>query len=62
VAADKAGTGTAGVEVVNWSQEERDKLRKVAAGAWKDVGKQSELAQEAYEAHIKFMKNMGLLD
>lgn len=62
VAADKAGTGTPGVHVVNWSQGERDKLRQIASGAWKDVAKQSPLAQEAYDAHIKFMKTMGLLE
>lgn len=61
VAADKAGTGTPGVEIIDWPQEERDKLRKIAAGAWKDVSKQSDLAKEAYEAHIKFMKTLGLL-
>lgn len=62
VAADNAGKGTPGVQIINWTQEERDKLRQVAAGAWKDVAKQSPLAQEAYDAHIKFMKTMGLLD
>jgi TRAP-type mannitol/chloroaromatic compound transport system substrate-binding protein len=61
VAADRAGTGTKGIEIVNWSQTERDKLRKVAQGAWKDVSKQSDLAKAAYDAHIKFMKTMGLL-
>ncbi len=61
VAADKAGTGTPGVEIIDWPQAERDKLREIAAGAWKDVSKQSELAKEAYEAHIKFMKTLGLL-
>ena len=61
VAADRAGTGTPGVEVVNWSQEERTKFRTLAQGAWEDIGKQSELAKEAYDAHIAFMKTLGLL-
>ena len=50
-----------GIEIIDWSQEERDKLRSIAQGAWKDVGAQSELAQEAYDAHVAFMKKMGLL-
>lgn len=62
VAADREGSGTPGVEIINWSQEERDKLRAIAQGAWQDVGNQSELAKEAYEAHVKFMKTMGLLE
>ena len=61
VALDQSGKGTPGVTIINWSQEERDKLREIAAGAWKDIGKQSPLAQEAYDAHIKFMKTLGLL-
>jgi TRAP-type mannitol/chloroaromatic compound transport system substrate-binding protein len=61
VAADKAGTGTKGVEVIDWAQEERDKFRKIATGAWKDTAAKSPLAQAAYDAHIAFMKKMGLL-
>ena len=60
VARDRANTES-GIEIINWSQEERDKLRAIAQGAWKDVGAQSELAQEAYDAHVAFMKKMGLL-
>jgi TRAP-type mannitol/chloroaromatic compound transport system substrate-binding protein len=61
VAADKAGTGTKGIEIIDWAQEERDKFRKIASGAWKDASKQSDLAKQAYDAHIAFMKKMGLL-
>ena len=59
VAADMAGTGTPGVKVINWSQQERDKLRVIAQGAWKDFSKQSPLAKEAYDAHIAFMKTLA---
>ena len=62
VAADRAGTGTPGITIIDWSQEERDKLRTIAQGAWADIGKQGKLAQEAVDAHIKFMKMMGLLE
>ena len=62
VALDKAGKGTPGVKIIDWAQEERDKLRNVAQGAWSDISKQSPLAKQAYDAHIKFMKTMGLLN
>lgn len=62
VAADKAGTGTPGIEVIDWPQEERDKFRAIAQGAWADFAKQSDLAKEAYDASIAFMKAYGLLD
>ena len=39
----------------------RDKVRAVAVKAWEDYSKQSPLAKEAYEAHVKFMKMYGLL-
>lgn len=60
VARDSADKDS-GIEIVNWEQAERDKLRSIAQGAWEDIGKQSELAQEAYDAHVAFMKKMGLL-
>jgi TRAP-type mannitol/chloroaromatic compound transport system substrate-binding protein len=58
---DLAGEGTPGIEVIDWPQEERDKFRKIAVGAWKDYAQQSALAQQAYEAHINFMRSIGLL-
>jgi TRAP-type mannitol/chloroaromatic compound transport system substrate-binding protein len=61
VAADRAGTGTKGIEIIDWTQEERDKFRKIAEGAWKDTAAKSELAKAAYDAHIKFMTTLGLL-
>ena len=59
VAEDKAGGD---VNVIDWPQEERDKFRAIAAGAWKDFSEGSELAKKAYESHTAFMKKMGLLD
>lgn len=58
---DMAGEGTPGIEVVDWPQEERDKFRQIAVGAWKDFAGQSALARKAYEAHINFMRSTGLL-
>ncbi|MCG8558466.1 MAG: TRAP transporter substrate-binding protein [Hyphomicrobiales bacterium] len=60
VARDRAGKGPV-TEVIDWTQAERDKFRAVAVKAWEDYSKQSPLAKEAYEAHVKFMKMYGLL-
>lgn len=57
VAQDKKGGN---VEVVNWSQEERDKLRKIAQKAWSSYAERSNLAQQALDAHLEFMKSIGL--
>ena len=51
-----------GIEIIDWSPEERAKFRKIAAQAWADAADKSELAREAYDAHIAFMKDYGLLD
>jgi len=59
-AKDRAGGGTV-IEVIDWPQSERDKFREIAKGAWADYAKQSPLAQEAYESHVKFMQDYGLL-
>jgi TRAP-type mannitol/chloroaromatic compound transport system substrate-binding protein len=49
------------VEVVDWSKEDRDKLRQIAATAWADFAEGDDLARRAYEANIAFMKKIGLL-
>jgi TRAP-type mannitol/chloroaromatic compound transport system substrate-binding protein len=58
VAADKADKS---VEVVDWSKEDRDKFRQIAATAWADFAEGDDLAKRAYEANIAFMKKIGLL-
>ena len=49
------------VTVVDWPQEERDKFREIAKGAWEDFASKSPLAQEALDAHVAYMKKVGLL-
>ena len=61
IAAEDRNSGD-GIEIIDWSAEERTKLREIATEAWADAANQSELAKEAYEAHIAFMKDYGLLD
>jgi TRAP-type mannitol/chloroaromatic compound transport system substrate-binding protein len=60
VAGDMADDAS-GVEVINWSEEDRDKLRAIAAEAWAEFAEGDDLAKRAYEANITFMKKIGLL-
>jgi TRAP-type mannitol/chloroaromatic compound transport system substrate-binding protein len=60
VARDKADDASE-VEVINWSEEDRDKLRAIAAEAWAEFAEGDDLAKRAYEANIAFMKKIGLL-
>lgn len=57
VARDKAAGD---IEVIDWPQGERDKLRAIAQEAWSDFASQSDLAKEVFEAHVAFMKQAGL--
>ena len=50
-----------GIEIIDWPQGERDKFRQIAAGAWKDFAQGSDIARKAYDANIRFMKQMNLL-
>ncbi|MCA8928143.1 MAG: TRAP transporter substrate-binding protein [Alphaproteobacteria bacterium] len=61
IAAQDSASGT-GIEVIDWSTEERAKFRKIAQQAWADASTKSDLAKAAYDAHVKFMKEYGLLD
>lgn len=58
VARDKA---EGEITVIDWSQEERDKFREIARGAWEDFAAQSDLAKKVYDTHVAFMKEAGLL-
>lgn len=51
-----------GATLVDWSAEERKKLREVAAEVWADYGSKNELAKKIYESHVAFLKELGLLD
>lgn len=58
VAKDRAGDD---IEVIDWPQADRDAFREIAMGEWKKFAAGSELAQEAYDAHVEFLKSTGLL-
>ncbi|NMM46465.1 TRAP transporter substrate-binding protein DctP [Rhodospirillaceae bacterium KN72] len=48
------------IEVINWAQADRDKLREVARKQWEEFAKKSDLAQEALDTNLAYMKQIGL--
>lgn len=48
------------IEVIDWAQVDRDKLRVVARAEWENYAQKSNLAQEALDAHIAYMTKIGL--
>lgn len=59
IAAEQRAGGE--ITVVDWSKEERAKFREIAVQAWYDFADKSPLAKEALDAHIGYMKSIGLL-
>ncbi len=49
------------ITVIDWSKEERAKFREIAVGAWHDFAAKSPLAKEALDAHLAYMRSIGLL-
>ena len=49
------------ITVVDWTTAERAKFREIAVGAWEDFAKKSPLAKEALDAHLNYMRSVGLL-
>lgn len=64
VAAYKAKFKTEGedVRIIDWPAAERRKFREIAVAAWEEAASKSPLARQALDAHIAFMKKVGLLD
>lgn len=50
------------ITVIDWPQEERDKFREIARGAWQEFAQESPIAQEALNAHLEYMRAHGLLE
>lgn len=48
------------IEVIDWAQEDRDKLRAVAREQWEAYATKSDLAKEALDTHIAYMTKIGL--
>ncbi len=51
-----------GVELINWSSEDRRAFREIAAGVWAEYAARSPMAQRIYESHMAFLRRLGLLD
>lgn len=57
----KYASGADGVEIVDWTLAERNKLREIAQGAWESFAERTPEARKVYEAQVKFLKLYGLL-
>jgi TRAP-type mannitol/chloroaromatic compound transport system substrate-binding protein len=51
----------AGIELVNWSPEERLKFRQLAEQSWADWAKKSPTAKKVYDSQLAFLKKLQLL-
>ena len=60
-AAVAATAAANGIELINWSSEERRKYREVAASIWAEYATRSPMAQRIYDSHIAFLTRLGLL-
>lgn len=50
-----------GINIINWSPEERAKFKKIAISQWSDVTSQSPIAKEFADSLEKFLEEQGLL-
>ncbi|MBD8891484.1 TRAP transporter substrate-binding protein DctP [Roseibium litorale] len=48
------------IEVIDWAQADRDKLREVARQQWEIFAEKSPLAKEALDANVAYMTEIGL--
>lgn len=51
-----------GVEIVDWSPEDRRKFRTAAVAIWDKYGNQNDLARRAVDGQSKFLRDKGLID
>ncbi len=59
---DARAARAAGVQVIDWSEAERQALRDIAIDIWRDWSTRSPIAERAYEAQTTFLRRIGLLD
>lgn len=50
------------MEIIDWSQEDRNRLREVAIKVWEETADQSSQARIALDAHYKYMKKIGIIE
>lgn len=51
-----------GVELINWSGEERKKFRNAAVESWEDLAKKTPMARKVVDSQVQFLKELRLLD
>lgn len=51
-----------GVELINWSLEERKKFRNAAVEAWNELAQKTPAAKIVVDSQVKFLKELRLLD
>lgn len=49
------------ITIIDWSKEDRQKFREIAVEAWENAASKSDLAREALNTHLAYMKRVGLL-
>ncbi|MEY3664115.1 MAG: hypothetical protein RLZZ153_297 [Pseudomonadota bacterium] len=51
-----------GLELINWSAEERKKFRVAAVEAWEELAQKTPLARKVVDSQVTFLKELRLLD
>jgi TRAP-type mannitol/chloroaromatic compound transport system substrate-binding protein len=57
-----AAARAAGATLIDWSDEERMKLRAAAREVWEEFGTRSEMAGRIVDAHVAHLTSLGLID
>ena len=60
--AEKDDLENHGVTIINWSDDERKKMRAMAAKIWEQESKKSDFAKQAYDNQIAYLKTIRRLD
>ena len=60
--AEKDDLENHGVTIINWSDDERKKMRAMAAKIWEQESKKSDFAKQAYDNQISYLKTIRRLD
>jgi TRAP-type mannitol/chloroaromatic compound transport system substrate-binding protein len=58
---DLAQARAGDIEIIDWSADEREKLRLIAVEVWRDWAERSPMGQRAFEAHMAFLTRIGLI-
>jgi len=59
---DVAAARAQGVDVIDWPASERQKIRDLAVGIWRDWSRRSPMAARAYQAQTEFLAKIGLIE